>query len=412
MFLISSVLAQSQFCNDGNTFCVSGHKTGDNIVIHLFTNNNGWSAFGTGTGMRNSQMYTIWKNSTGGCTLAQAYSTAKSYPIPDSGDPVTQIAPYLPAPSWATLSCAFVRPAQQSKSTISSSSTFIWALSSSPPVTPDVSTSRFSIHQQDGRGQADFTVNGPAIPSTATNTTTSAVPSATAAPSILEPPSNWSDGYNVYLHGILMFLAWGLFPFFGIYAARFSKKSPVWFKIHIASFTLTFLATVAGFLLVFLFNTPPHFKSWHEIIGLIVCIGMVFQIVLGIYIDRTFDAERGTIPIRDKIHWVLGRLLFFLGLITIVTGMQQYHEGGQRVNSVLWWLFVIWVVVGDIALFFGAPLLEKTNDAHHAAQVAVQKEETVAEPEVQPVVHESIAEEKTALEKTDVKAAEIENKAE
>ncbi|KAI8906909.1 hypothetical protein EDD86DRAFT_192687, partial [Gorgonomyces haynaldii] len=335
MLFLQSVLAQSQFCAGDNTFCVYGHQTNGNIVVHMYSNVPGWASFGIGTGMRGTQMYTFWKNSTGGCTLAQAYSTAEVYPVPNSGDAVTQIAPYLPAPSWATASCAFVRPRQQSRSQVNGNTNFVWAYGNSAPSSADQATARFTIHSRDGRGQADFTTSQPSGQSTAAPKATTTVAPSTyddGPQPFMQYPSNWSDGYNIYLHGILMFLAWGLFPFFGIYAARFSKKSPVWFKIHIASFTLTFLATVAGFLLVFLFNTPPHFKSWHEIIGLIVCIGMVFQIVLGIYIDRTFDAERGTIPIRDKIHWVLGRLLFFAGLVAIITGMQQYNVNGEPVN--------------------------------------------------------------------------------
>jgi uncharacterized membrane protein len=68
------------------------------------------------------------------------------------------------------------------------------------------------------------------------------------------------------LHGIFMFLAWGVFPLLGIYIARYLKHRLLswWFRAHILIMVLCGVFTLIGFLLVYN-NETHHFKSAHQV---------------------------------------------------------------------------------------------------------------------------------------------------
>eukprot|EP00698_Gefionella_okellyi_P005707 TRINITY_DN15171_c0_g1_i1.p1 TRINITY_DN15171_c0_g1~~TRINITY_DN15171_c0_g1_i1.p1 ORF type:complete len:420 (-),score=63.68 TRINITY_DN15171_c0_g1_i1:293-1552(-) len=160
----------------------------------------------------------------------------------------------------------------------------------------------------------------------------------------------------VYLHGALMFLAWPVFASAGLLVARFAKQQRFtwWFRVHIALQLVTVLCTAASVIVAFLMSTEGHailstspIVAAHGWIGLsILACGTLFQPIFGLVIHCLFDPARGTaIPIRDKIHWWVGRITIAAALVNIAIGLVMY-EAAQ-------WLLMMYCVVVPVVLVAG-----------------------------------------------------------
>lgn len=165
------------------------------------------------------------------------------------------------------------------------------------------------------------------------------------------------------VHAILMFVAWGVFSFTGIFIARYLKArlGIWWFRSHVATMMVTFLLTIIAFGLI-VSITGKHFKSLHQILGLIVLILLFFQSVLGQVINLMWRPGRDTVPIRDMLHWYLGRFLQLLAIVTMFTGLVL-----KQVSLVYYILYG--VSIGAVLIGFGvAEYLigpkQHVNDAH------------------------------------------------
>ena len=128
-------------------------------------------------------------------------------------------------------------------------------------------------------------------------------------------------------HGVLMCIAWFILIPFSIILTKFFKlKIKNWFKVHKRINLFSFFMICIALLLilidkngiVFTGNLDPH-----PIFGLILFIVLIIQICLGIFIDKTFNPKRSSIPLRDKSHWYLGYFSVFLGLVTLFLGLQS-----------------------------------------------------------------------------------------
>lgn len=149
------------------------------------------------------------------------------------------------------------------------------------------------------------------------------------------------------IHGLLMFLAWGVAPFIAIFIARFLKHiGHTWYLLHMGIFALiTGGGSLAGFLLVYLYKTPPHFEGFHRTLGLVVFIITFLQITLGFVIDKLYAPGRKSIPWWDQMHWWVGRALFLAGIVNIFTGLKQYEE--KYAMSIGWYIgYATWLAVG------------------------------------------------------------------
>ena len=81
-------------------------------------------------------------------------------------------------------------------------------------------------------------------------------------------PKGMTFNQILIIHGVLMFIAWGLTPIAAIYIARFCKHwGHKWFVWHRGLFIGgTGIGSLIGFLAVVLFRNPPHFNSAHSVI--------------------------------------------------------------------------------------------------------------------------------------------------
>ncbi|KAL2913507.1 hypothetical protein HK105_206967 [Polyrhizophydium stewartii] len=357
---IAAVSASSQFC-DGTTFCVvGGVDSANNAIITIHSASQGWVGFGTGSRMAGSSMYVAWRNSTGGVVLSPRQASGNILPQISSERIASLVATpsSITTPSWAKISFSFKRPLAGIV-TLTSSTSYIYAMSDSAPENPDsASSASFVQHSSTGsiRG-LDLTVSLNSSPTTGASGGSSGGP-------VLTLPSGTTYDMILRTHGIII-----------IFIARYLKFAlgVWWFRLHVFFLLVgTGFLTIAGIIYISLYKTPPHFNTLHEIIGLVVGIAMVLQIILGVVSDRLFDPKRTSTPIQDILHWWIGRIVVVLAIANLFLGLNLYADNYPLDNA---FRIALGVLVGVIALAFVAGQFligqqhhdASTDDKFHAA---------------------------------------------
>ncbi|KAH6568011.1 hypothetical protein BASA50_001172 [Batrachochytrium salamandrivorans] len=348
----TQVLSASSYC-EGSVFCAIGSKdAANNIQITIHSSAQGFVALGIGSSMAKSSMYLAWKNSTGGIMLVSRDSTGYRPPQP-SPERIAILVPTpanIPTPSWAVIAFTFKRPAISTIMSIEPQSEYIYSMSDTPTRDPDSLNSVPGIHSKYGfiRG-VDFTISSSDSGSTSFG-------NGGSSGAVLTLPAGTTFDYILRVHGILMVVAWVISPAIGIFVARFLKTrlGAIWYSLHIFfMLVVTGILTTASIVLIYLYKRPPHFSdNYHEVIGLVVAIGMLVQYAVGFVSNATFNPKRTSIPIVDKLHWWLGRGLVVLGIINVFFGLSLYGSMGYPIS--VWFSIGVGIVLGVITVVFVA----------------------------------------------------------
>ncbi|KAJ3052470.1 hypothetical protein HK102_011876, partial [Quaeritorhiza haematococci] len=162
--------------------------------------------------MSNSTMYIAWKNSTSGITLSQRIGTPGSAPklLPPTTPPDAFQVPLIiltDANPAINIAFSFMRPVGRGYHSIPVGSAVEWIFAGSdqPPRSGDLDnpTASFGMHSTKGVFVADLTV----VEGGTGSVGTVASGSATL--------TNLSKETVDFIHGGLMFIAWGVAPFAG-----------------------------------------------------------------------------------------------------------------------------------------------------------------------------------------------------
>lgn len=134
----------------------------------------------------------------------------------------------------------------------------------------------------------------------------------------------------VHLHGVLMYLAWGLLLPLGTLLGRYYRSCwPFWFILHIIVQSLGVLMTVAGFVLIFLVGSYSEPNFAHAIIGIVLTAVLLQQFLNGIF-HPCVDRENGKTMSEEKTkyrrcweiyHATSGFLSIALGLGQVTLGV-------------------------------------------------------------------------------------------
>ena len=339
--LLTAITAQKSFCREGE-FCVYGQTNGNSITFTVFSSYDGWFSFGIGTSMLNTPMYVGWLNSTGLGVAVSAYSTGQQQPTASVPQDISLLPVQLAAPSWSRLSYSFTRLLNQPKSSLSTTSSYVFAYSNIKVSNPDsITTASYAQHLSFGVIEnVDLVSSG--------NTS---IAVGQGGP-IFTLPSGWSFD-NLYMaHGILMFIAWGILPYVAIFSAVYLKHlGNIWFLTHKRLFTAVFVISLISFLLVFLFRQSAHFNDVHSVFGLLVLLGTVAQIALGYYIDSKYNPERSKVPFHDTLHCYVGRAIVCGSIVTLFLGLKFYGSG-----IALYILLSLWIMSLSLLFFMGKRL--------------------------------------------------------
>ena len=123
------------------------------------------------------------------------------------------------------------------------------------------------------------------------------------------------------MHGILMFLGWGVFLQLGAFIARYLRfKAPLWFHLHRIFQVLGLAIAIIGFILAFFQTSFPLF--WHAAIGIIVMLIGIQQPINGIFRPHITPGKKPTIKrlIWSYFHIYAGRIALLLALLNITLG--------------------------------------------------------------------------------------------
>ena len=204
--------------------------------------------------MSDANIFVGWKSGQS-YTFVSTKSTGHSKPQPISPQDITVLPLQVAAPDWATLAFSFAKPIA-SGTPVTPSSSYIYAWSTDATGLTQSVDSNFGIHTNKGSfGSADFTTSG-----------SGDIGAAVGKPAA-ELPSGWSMKDIYLIHGILMTIAWAVAPAIGIFIARYMKHlGHLWYQIHLGVLLLlTGGLSLAGFVLVLVYQAPPHFSSIHQV---------------------------------------------------------------------------------------------------------------------------------------------------
>ncbi|KAJ3258966.1 hypothetical protein HK103_003107 [Boothiomyces macroporosus] len=355
--ILSSVVIAGQVCPQQNSFCVVAQTQGSDTCFTIHSSFNGWNGIGIGsTRMKGADMYIGWTNSTGGVTVGNFLGGGHSQPPVNTVQNHRVVSLMDPKPSWSQLSFSFCRPTVLSSNgqSVTPTAGFIYGASGNIPTgnLDDINKINLLQHDANDAFQPDFSASN--VPVVSNNGG-----SNTVKP-ILTPSSNFSLQSVIITHGVLMFIAWAVSPFIGIYIARYLKSAlgHTWYILHVFFMAvLTGVATLVSFILIFLysadrFSNIDAIGNAHEKIGLVVVVAVVIQIILGYISNAKFDPDRPAIPWWDQAHWWLGRSLFLLGLVNVYLGIAYYSRNYDLAG---WVLPVFWIViaVGIAGMIYG-----------------------------------------------------------
>jgi hypothetical protein len=345
---VAATSPSNRFCEQSQTFCLHSQpdQKASTIVFTIHSAAQGWAGFGIGASMANADMYVGWRNSTGGYVISrrspQGYSTPSVNPQ-SQGLSVVPLS--VPAPPWARLAFSFKKPLDSS---ITPNSQYIFAYADGRAMQPDSPASNFPKHSSVGKIQG---VNFLSV--LATNSTGESTKSEQTKPIIDTDAKSYK--LIIQAHGILMFIAWAVAPFLGIFIARYLKDllGVWWYRLHLfVMLGVTGLFTLASFTLMVLYMQGRHLGvvlpegfagNSHTRLGLVVTLITVIQVILGFVSNALWTPTRTSVPWWDKVHWWIGRLVFLFGLMNTYTGLYLYVERYEAGPAIL---ISFWIIVG------------------------------------------------------------------
>ncbi|KAI8619681.1 hypothetical protein BC830DRAFT_1102934 [Chytriomyces sp. MP71] len=154
---------------------------------------------------------------------------------------------------------------------------------------------------------------------------------------------------NIFIHAVLMFIAFTVFPVLAIFVVRYlqRKLSRSWLLIHGLLFGFgSTLCTILSLVSVesSLVSAVPSKRifvprSFHGGLGIFVCLVLLpVQLALGSYVGWHWESTATKTPYINKVHWWSGRFLLTLAVIQIQLGMSL----AQAPASVMafYWLWI------------------------------------------------------------------------
>jgi hypothetical protein len=246
--------SSNRYCDQRSTFCLHGQPDpqDSSIVFTIHSASQGWAGFGIGSSMTNADMYVGWQNSSGGYVVSRRLADGYSPPPLNTQSQGPSVIPLaVTAPTWAKLAFSF---RVRLESSITPTSSYIYAYAEGRAQQPDSPSSSFPKHSAFGKIQG---VNFLSV--VATNTTGTSSESSSTKPIINTDPSSYR--LIIQAHGILMFIAWSVAPFLGIFIARYLKDllGEWWYKLHLfIMLGVTGLLSLISFILMVLYMQGHH----------------------------------------------------------------------------------------------------------------------------------------------------------
>ncbi|PRP75107.1 hypothetical protein PROFUN_03943 [Planoprotostelium fungivorum] len=125
------------------------------------------------------------------------------------------------------------------------------------------------------------------------------------------------------IHGVIMFLCWGIILPLGTLLAKHMKRYVWWFEVHRITQTIAVLAALISVISLYA-KIGPHFNL-HTMMGLLIMLMGLSQPIIGQIADRLYVPTRSRPPFwPDKIHWIVGYTSIFFAFINIYLGLSLF----------------------------------------------------------------------------------------
>ncbi|PON89720.1 Cytochrome b561 and DOMON domain-containing protein [Trema orientale] len=138
--------------------------------------------------------------------------------------------------------------------------------------------------------------------------------------------------FNITIHGFLLWASMGFLMPVGILTIRMSNREEcgrrlrILFQVHVISQMLAVLLATAGAVLSFK-NFNNTFNNNHQRIG-VALYGIIWlQFLIGFL--RPNRGSKGR-SVWFFAHWILGTAVSLMGVFSIYSGLQAYHEKTSR----------------------------------------------------------------------------------
>ncbi|KAJ3094097.1 hypothetical protein HDU97_008518 [Phlyctochytrium planicorne] len=359
--------AISRFCTSSNSFCLTAIRDGtsNNVIFALQSTYTGYSAFGVGSStMTGSTIYVGWGDGKGGYVVSQRDSSGQSTPEQGSTSQTFKIVAFpsdgTVAPlSGAVTQFAIERPASDSSAkavSVTGGTDFIWAGDNRAISNPGSSTASISRHTGGNYGSFNLDVSKLGTSSTGSGT-----------------GSQYDVQFMRLLHGVFMFIAWGVLPFVGIFIARYMKDKlgHLWYILHLSIMMGGVGAfTLAGLICIELPYTGNNrfFGTYHGLFGFVLAVLLLpVQIALGFVSNHLWSPDRKSIPWWDQMHWWIGRISVMGSVLIMYWGLKAFEA-----SNLAHFGFFFWIGLGLVVMVGGQFAI---GVVHH---VGGKKEEEVA----------------------------------
>ncbi|KAJ3403603.1 hypothetical protein HDV05_007706 [Chytridiales sp. JEL 0842] len=333
-------IAASNFCASSDLFCVNAEANKETglVTFSISSSSRGWVGMGVGSStMVGATIFVAWLGSSDQLVLSQRSAPGTVQPTVVSS-PIFKLLTSAKTTS-ARIQFTFTIPLSSPQISSTGATSFIWAASNAPPTDLNSNTSSFGEHDVRGAFSMDLSRFGSGA---STSTTTSGYSA--------------SDIQKLRTaHGVCMFLAWGIFPYAGIYIARYLKDAwgHAWFKAHMSIFMFGVGGLTLAGLVCIEVGVPSGAQRFvsttHGILGTTLALGLwPAQVILGVVADKLWKADREGIPWWDQMHWWLGRAMVVFAGVTFYFGLAAFGADGK-------WYAIVYVLVGMgwVALIVG-----------------------------------------------------------
>ncbi|KAJ3110331.1 hypothetical protein HDU96_006715 [Phlyctochytrium bullatum] len=349
--LTAASRAVANYCNTAKSLCLSVVRdaTTNQALFAVQSTYGGWAGIGIGSAAMAGATVYVGFNAKTGVLVSQRDSTGYTTPAVSRVQGFTLVAfpadpvnvPVLPG---ATISFAFTRNATDAASGAKALETtgatnFIWGGSNTAPSTTSASGS-FSKHTEFG----SFSLDVSKVGAVTTGSTVS---------------SKYDVKQMRLIHGVCMFLAWGVFPYAGIFVARYLKDrmGHAWYLTHlglmlggVGVFTLAGLVVIE---LPVAEGAQRFFSTWHGTFGFALAVVVwPLQVALGFVSNHLWSPERTSIPWWDQMHWWVGRISVLGSIPLMYYGLQLIEASGLAYIGLFVWIGVciVALVAGQFAI--------------------------------------------------------------
>ncbi|XP_054800076.1 cytochrome b561 domain-containing protein At4g18260-like isoform X2 [Prosopis cineraria] len=158
---------------------------------------------------------------------------------------------------------------------------------------------------------------------------------------------------DIALHGLLLWASVGFSMPLGILAIRMSSRGEnastrnrVFFYLHVAFQMLSVLLATIGAAMS-LKNFENSFDNNHQRLGLALYGAILVQALIGFFRPHRQKKER---TYWYFVHWILGTIISFVGIINIYTGLKAYYK--RTLKSTRLWTILFTAQVSCITLIY------------------------------------------------------------